>query len=153
MWLLILSLTYCLFRCSTRFCSGSPLVWKGKILPFKVPPDQGEVFVDQNAARYPSSPLEPLFRSVEIVAPEFDFAQGIDFVADRNSLRKLHSWVVGGKKQDFRIDLDVAGEKTVLLTRWEAVRKETITEFRGFAQEFEKVRCPDLLPPISNHPE
>jgi len=48
---------------------------------------------------------------------KFDWGS-VDFITDRNNLRKLLGWARGSKKS-FRIDLQLAGTSTVLMTRWE----------------------------------
>ena len=54
----------------------------------------------------------------------------LDFVTDRNNLRKLLRWLKGvpdGEElKDFRIDMQLAGKKTVLLNRWEKRTRETM---------------------------
>ena len=46
---------------------------------------------------------------------------GVDFVTDRNGLRKLMRWAKGSSRgKEFRIDVDLAGRKTIIMTRWEA---------------------------------
>ena len=45
--------------------------------------------VDENRYYLPEYPMEPLFRTVKKCAPNFDF-KNIDFVTDRNGLRKLY---------------------------------------------------------------
>ena len=57
----------------------------------------------------------------------------IDFVTDRNGLRKLSRWISGGDIKDFRIDMELAGEHTILLNRWEA---QTRTTFLGKSYGF-----------------
>jgi hypothetical protein len=48
----------------------------------------------------------------------FEWAS-VDFVSDRNSLRNLLRWVGKWRKlEDFRIDMHLVGEKTVVFTRW-----------------------------------
>ena len=42
----------------------------------------------------------------------------VDFITDRNALRKLLRWGSGVSGKDFRIDLELAGERTVFLNRW-----------------------------------
>jgi hypothetical protein len=54
--------------------------------------DNGLVYISQNAARHPDSPLEPLFRSLYIEHPSFDI-NSIDVVTDRNNIRKLLSFI------------------------------------------------------------
>lgn len=71
-------------------------------------------------------PLLPLFRAVdttsELTNNTIDWSS-VDFVTDRNNLRKLLRWVraegVSGKSKEFRIDLQLAGNRTVLMNRWD----------------------------------
>ena len=42
----------------------------------------------------------------------------VDFVTDRNGLRKLLRWAKGTKCDDFRIDTQIAGERTILLNHY-----------------------------------
>ncbi|TFY81636.1 hypothetical protein EWM64_g2373, partial [Hericium alpestre] len=55
-------------------------------------------------------------KAVDAVGKQVDWF-AIDFVTDRNNLRKLLRWTRGGTGQshDFRIDMELAGERTVLL--------------------------------------
>ena len=91
----------------------------------------------------PQATLLPLITAVNKRAEgkedKFDWAS-VDFVTDRNGLRKLMRWIGGGTSsdvRDFRIDLQLAGEKTVLFNRWE---KRTREKFSGrtFGFSFEK---------------
>jgi hypothetical protein len=65
----------------------------------------------------------------------FDWSE-IDFVTDRNGLRKLLRWIDGpnqaDKPKEFRIDMELAGH-TVLLNRWE---KRTRDNFIGKSYGF-----------------
>lgn len=108
----------------TIIIPGSPPIWRDRPLPYRVPPDAGFVFVDPNAHRMPSSPLYPLFHSVDVVAEESGESivwPGVDFVTDRNGLRKLLRWIndADGSAKPFRIDMQLAGKRTVLFSRWE----------------------------------
>lgn len=78
-------------------------------------------------------PLLPLIQAVETMSTDHSRQKvdwpSVDFVTDRNGLRKLLRWVTAssaatGKSNDFRIDTQLAGDKTVLLSRWEKVTKE-----------------------------
>lgn len=111
---------------------GSAPEWTGRSLPIKVTPDRGVQFVDQNGFRCPSSILLPLFKSVDALGKTVDWP-AIDFVTDRNGLRKLSRWISGGDVKDFRIDMELAGEHTILLNRWEA---QTRTTFLGKSYGF-----------------
>ena len=111
-----------------------------RTLPFTIPPDTGISFVDQNGYRIPRAILLPLITAVnkraEDLEDKFDWAS-VDFVTDRNGLRKLLRWVGGTEVRDFRIDLQLAGQKTVLFNRWEKRTRET-TSGRTFGISFEK---------------
>lgn len=68
----------------------------------------------------PGRPLLPLVAAVneqQIFSPE-DW-KTVDFVTDRNGLRKLLRWINTASGRDFRIDTQLVGEKTVVLNRWE----------------------------------
>jgi hypothetical protein len=112
---------------------GLPGKWAPPTFPSRIPQDHGLRYVDQNAARRPACPLEPLFRSIFAVTPTFD-PKPFQLVTDRNNLRKL-AWVVIGEAIDnFRIDIELV-RKTMLFTRWEKASTEIVSEFR---HEFEK---------------
>jgi len=90
-----------------------------------------------------SNSLLPLIAAVDAHAeeegnPPLDWGS-LDIVTDRNSLRKLLRWIGGASDaREFRIDLQLAGEKTLLLNRWE---KRTTEESSGytFGHNFERV--------------
>lgn len=126
-----------------RLCHvlGSPPEWQNRPPPYAVPADTGICFSDQNGFRMPSSTLLPLITAVDKKAadPEsadFDWAS-VDFVTDRNGLRKLLRWIDGKADKDFRIDTQLAGDSTVLFNRWD---KRTREEFNGrtYGFNFEK---------------
>jgi hypothetical protein len=107
-----------------------------------VQPDIGIFFVDQNGYRMPKAPLVPLVAAVNKrseTSPDFYFDWSeVDFVTDRNALRKLLRWVRNEEgMKDFRIDLELAGEKTVLVNRWEAKTRE-VYNGRTYGYNFEK---------------
>ena len=90
-------------------------------MPFTVPLDGNITIIDQDGTHVPSTPLLPLFIAADIVHPlrekPFDWPS-VDVVANRNSLRKLLGWANGTERWDFRIDVELAGERTILLNRW-----------------------------------
>lgn len=85
----------------------------------------------------------PLFQVTEFIRvandkPKFDWPS-VDLVTDRNGLRKLLRWVTATAEdppQDFRIDTQLAGDKTVLFNRWEKKYTEDASERRSYAQGF-----------------
>jgi hypothetical protein len=76
--------------------------------PFTLSHDSEDPFVDQNAARNPSSPLAPLVVAVKHYNPFLIFNK-LNIVTDRNNLRKLFRWTSATNKKDFRIDLELVG--------------------------------------------
>jgi len=126
----------------TIIVPGSPNLWQNRAPPYTIPPDTGVHFSDQNGYRMPKSVLLPLVTAVnkriEVKKkPVFDWSS-VDIVTDRNGLRKLTRWVSGYPSiRDFRIDLQLAGEKTVLMNRWEKRNRELFSG-KTFGFSFEK---------------
>ncbi|KAI1752039.1 hypothetical protein F4782DRAFT_540583 [Xylaria castorea] len=122
---------------------GSPALWAPPSGPTQVRKDFGLVYINQNAARHPDSPLEPLFLALYAIQPSFDI-RSTDVVTDRNNLRKLLSFVEPGTEGDalkpFTIEIEIH-KNTALFSRVEEFNQELIPhgEFRGFGHEFEKV--------------
>ena len=96
-----------------------------------------------------SRTLFPLIQAVQDVESqseiqeedEFDWSS-VDFVTDRNGLRKLLRWInftSGDPPRDFRIDMELAGSKTVLMNRWEQITKEQPGTRRSYGFNFEEV--------------
>ena len=81
-------------------------------------------------------PLEPLFRSIYTLNPNFN-PKPFDLVTDRNNLRKLLRVISGESFEPFRINIDLVND-TLLFTRWESNSTEYLLEFRGYGHEFEK---------------
>ncbi|KAG6902422.1 hypothetical protein C0995_000348 [Termitomyces sp. Mi166 len=122
----------------TIIVPGSPPQWTNRAPPYQVHADDGVSFKDQNGYRCPNSILLPLITAVNRAnaqnEEEFDWAS-IDFVTDRNNLRKLLRWI-NGTASDFRIDVQLAG-KTVLFNRWENRYQEQMSG-RTYGFNFEK---------------
>ena len=97
----------------------------------------------------------PLIRAVQDVESQsgtngkdkFDWSS-VDFITDRNGLRKLLRWTnaaPGDPPKDFRIDMELAGSKTVLLNRWEEIMKVQPGTRRSYGSNFEEaVTVPSL---------
>jgi hypothetical protein len=121
---------------------GSPAQWSAPPGPRQVKKDSGLVYISQNAARHPDSPLEPLFRSLYIEHPSFDITS-IDVVTDRNNIRKLLSFIKPNLSKSgpdkFTIQVEITAQ-TAIFSREETATYEVIGpgEFRGFGHEFEK---------------
>ncbi|KJA23285.1 hypothetical protein HYPSUDRAFT_40104 [Hypholoma sublateritium FD-334 SS-4] len=125
----------------TILVPGSPPQWQNRAVPYTIPPDTGVYFSDQNGYRMPKYVLLPLIMAVNKCAEiakktPFDWSSA-DIVTDRNGLRKLMRWVGGEDVRDFRLDLQLAGEHTVLVNRWEKRNREVFNG-RTFGFSFEK---------------
>ncbi|KAF9493014.1 hypothetical protein BDN71DRAFT_1160908 [Pleurotus eryngii] len=136
---------------------GSPKEWVNKQMPFTLGRDVGIVVADQNGYRVPDAALLPLFVAVNIKSsldassnasaadadptppkPTFDWPAH-DVITDRNSLRKLVRWIAAAEdapNTDFRIDMQLAGPKTVLLCRYSTNVREMAGS--GFGHNYEK---------------
>lgn len=96
--------------------------------------------MDQNSHRFPDAPLLPLFEAVDEVQSSngtvFDWVSA-DFISDRNGLRKLIRWAeASAKLNDFRIDVELVGYRTILLGRWEPRTLDEATHWAfGFGFE------------------
>ncbi|KAL8736511.1 MAG: hypothetical protein Q9166_000303 [cf. Caloplaca sp. 2 TL-2023] len=125
----------------TILVPGCPPIWSPPSNPQTIAPDTGFDFVDQNADRYPQSPLKPLFASIIQMQPAFDFSS-IDIITDRNSLRKLYAFAASDPKlKDFRFGISLFGDekKTVMFHRMEKMTREVFAEgcFHGYRKGFE----------------
>jgi hypothetical protein len=137
--------------------TGSPALWTGHDLPFRLQPDKDANFVDQNGARSPEFPMLPLFTAADAIhgkdAP-VDWPN-VDVITDRNGLRKLLRWLnpsPGREVRDFRIDVELVGTKTILLTRWEGRTREPPTgRSYGFGFEAAVSRAAPGCPISAHH--
>ncbi|MCJ1436419.1 hypothetical protein MMC27_005798 [Xylographa pallens] len=121
---------------------GSPALWSAPGVSRRLKQDSGLIYIAQNAARHPESPLEPLFRALYITHPSFDI-RPIDIVTDRNNIRKLLSFIDPSSSRNgleaFTMNIEVT-KNTAIFCRDETKTQEYIGphEFRGFGHEFEK---------------
>jgi hypothetical protein len=137
--------------------AGSPALWTGRNVPFTLKPDDGSNFVDQNTERLSEYPMLPLFAAHDTIHgkkapvkwPE------VDVITDRNGLRKLLRWLspsLGREVRDFRIDVDLLGTKTILLSRWESRLRDPPTgRTYGFAFEDAVTRPAPGCPRSGHH--
>jgi hypothetical protein len=128
--------------CAALF-TGSPPIWVEKPTPLSVPRDSGKDFIDQNGHRMKRRfTLLPLIKAVQTsttrkkVASKFDWSS-VDFVTDRNALRKLAAWA-NNKSDRWRIDTQLAGDRTVLITGCPPVTKQSSGHSQSYGYNFEK---------------
>ncbi|KAJ4294101.1 hypothetical protein N0V90_007791 [Kalmusia sp. IMI 367209] len=134
---------------------GIPPLWK----PFRgqrqLKKDSGLVYIDQNADRHPSSPLEPLFRALYLTNAQFNIAS-VDVVTDRNNIRKLLGFVnpdsARNGLESFAIKVELS-KGTALFCRQEAASREFIMphQFRGYGHEYEKAYTKAGISDSSGH--
>lgn len=110
-------------------------MWSPPADPRRLEPDTGRVFVDQNAARYKSFPLEPMLRAVYEVHPEISL-DDVDVVVDSRTIGNLFDFVTRSSR-NFEIDVEIIGKKAVFI-RKERQTTEVIEKFRGFGHTFPK---------------
>jgi hypothetical protein len=121
--------------------AGSPAHWTERDVPFTLRPDDGFEFVDKHSEGSPEYPMLPLFAAADAIHGRNAPVEwpAVDVITGRNSLRKLMRWLnssVRKKVKDFRIDVDLIGTKTILLSRWENQTCEPPTgRIFGFAFE------------------
>ena len=115
---------------------GIPPQWTPPHVLPQLKADSGPRFVDQNADRYPWSPLEPLVRAVLEMHPDFCFGE-IDIITDRSPLRKLFAFATN-ESEGFQFCIQFIG-KTALFVRTEKRTRDEIPlgDFQGYRQAFE----------------
>lgn len=134
---------------------GVPPLWSAPKGPQRLKKDSGLVYIAQNAARHPDSPLEPLFRALYLENPSFDI-RSTHVVTDRNNVRKLLSFVnptLGkNERQTFTISIEIVKD-TAIFCREETATYEYIAphDFRGFGHEFEKAYTTGFLNGSTGH--
>jgi hypothetical protein len=116
---------------------GSPPLWSPPAGPLKLEPDSGRVYIDQNAARIPDAPLEPLFGALFAQNPDFEMGS-VDVITDRNNIRKLLRFLDGTSSESFQIQVEIVDGKRALFTRMENETTTVIQGFRGYGRNFEK---------------
>ncbi|KAN0139682.1 hypothetical protein V8E53_002344 [Lactarius tabidus] len=142
----------------TMIVPGSPAIWTERAVPFTLQPDDNFIYVDRNTAQLSQYPLLPLFAAADAIhsqeaTPPVDWPT-VDAITDRNGLRKLLRWLnpsPGRAVRDFRIDVQLLGAKTLVLSRWESPTREIHTG-RSFGHAFETAMtcvAPDC--PSSGH--
>jgi len=121
----------------TDSIAGSPPEWNGRGAPFTLSPESRVQMVDQNGYRMQdSSPYIPVFAAVDALRTKVDWSS-LDIITDRNALRKLMRWIGGTADKEFRFDLDLLGENTALLTRWEKRFRE-VPKYETYGFTFEE---------------
>jgi hypothetical protein len=134
---------------------GCPPLWSPPKGSQKVPKDSGFIYIAQNAARHPDSPLEPLFRALYTTHLSFDIG-AVDLVTDGNNVRKLLSFINPSLSKNglepFTIEIEVIS-MTAMFCRAEAetVRYVGLDEFAGFGHEFEKAYTRDQVSGSTGH--
>lgn len=109
-------------------------------MPMSVPLDSGKNFVDQNGHRMKKFTLLPLIKAVQDLTYQGTTQSfgwpSVDFVTDRGRLRKLLAWAVG-QSDKWRIDTQLAGTNTVLLSGCAPVTKRTSGQSTSYGFNFE----------------
>ncbi|TVY62851.1 hypothetical protein LSUE1_G010080 [Lachnellula suecica] len=134
---------------------GCPSLWSIPKVSRRLPKDSGFIYIAQNAARHPESPLEPLFRALFVENPSFDIGS-IDLVSDRNNIRKLLSFINPKSSRNgletFTIKIEVTKD-TAIFCRMATAVSEIVgpREFKGFGYEFEKAYTTSQISGSTGH--
>jgi hypothetical protein len=100
--------------------------------------DAGVVFSDHDAGNQQARSILTMLAAVNECTPPDAFQWGAsDIISDRNSLRHLLRWAGNWPNlKDFRIDLSLAGTKSVVFSRWKRdVREWAASWSYGFSYE------------------
>jgi hypothetical protein len=133
---------------------GSPALWSPRAGVQQLKKDSGLQFISENATRYPDYPVEPMFRALNITQPSFGL-QSIDVVTDRNSIRKLLSFVSPSsnrKAENFTINIEII-KNTAVFVRAETAAYEIIGPYEhwGYGHEFEKAYTTSQIDDATGH--
>jgi hypothetical protein len=134
---------------------GCPPLWSALRVPKRLKKDSGLIYIAQNAARHPDSPLEPLFRALYITNPLYNI-RSVDIITDRNNIRKLLSFINPGSTRNglgtFTINIEIT-KNTAIFCRKEAATHEFIRpqEFRDHSHEFEKANTTNQISSSTGH--
>lgn len=112
---------------------GTPPVWCPPVNGRQLKPDDGQYFVDKNAAKYSNYPMEPAVLAVLRQNAELDTGE-VDFFTCASVLGNL-SRFVRGQDTDFRFIMEKVGN-TVFLTRREDSPMQVIPDIRGYGHSF-----------------
>lgn len=114
---------------------GAPRRWLNLKAPFEVASGPS-AYMNENAFHLPNMPLLPLIAAVDASGSQVDWP-ALDFVTDRGNLRRLLQWVSGGfNSKPERIDLQLVGDHTVLMNRWDP-KAICYTQSVNFGRGFE----------------
>lgn len=116
---------------------GSPPLWSPPAGPLKLEPDSGLVYIDQNTARVPDAPLDPLFSAIFAQNPGFKM-DSVDVITDRNNIRKLVRFLDGSSSDSFQIQVEIVEGKRALFTRIDTESTTLVQGFQGYGRNFEK---------------
>ena len=126
----------------TVLVPGLPPVWKAPVSNPVLTEDTGPKYIDQNADRNPSSPLEALLVAVNATSKDFNY-KSIDIISDRSPIRKLLGFVApeysDAKKTgvtSFSILIEVVGD-TVIFNRCQSATRQT-DGIIGYRSAFDK---------------
>lgn len=140
----------------TIMVPGCPALWSATLGGTRqLKKDSGLVYISQNAARHPESPLEPLFRALYATNPTYEI-RATDVVTDRNNIRKLLSFVNPSTTKDgleaFTMNIEMINN-TALFSRAEEKTVEFIgsQDFRGYGHEFEKAYTTSQINDSTGH--
>ncbi|KAI9729069.1 MAG: hypothetical protein M1828_000154 [Chrysothrix sp. TS-e1954] len=124
---------------STILVPGAPAVWAPLDPSERIPPDEGEIIVDQSAARWPRYPLEPMFRALDhqrVSAHQtlHHIVGTVDVVIDRHTMAQLIDFVfIRGER--FHCDVELVGGKALFVRREES-NTRMVERFSGYGCTF-----------------
>ncbi|KAH7350250.1 hypothetical protein BKA66DRAFT_541509 [Pyrenochaeta sp. MPI-SDFR-AT-0127] len=117
---------------------GGPPRWEPPPLPVTLSPDSGLNCKNQGISRVPKYPFEPAFQAMSIMNPNLQL-DGVDIIANRNSLRKLFDFVAGKRQEPFCMGLCMV-KNTLFISRKEKTARMMIHGYAnsGYGHNFEE---------------
>ena len=120
-------------RYATLINTGSPPIWAPLTKNRKLNQDTGDIFRDQNAARYPKYPFEPAVRAIFTMQPQLR-PDEVDVVACGSTMGNLLR-LARSKEVDFRFNVEFIGN-SVFFVRKENTPTDVIQGLYGYGHTF-----------------
>ncbi|KAJ3549373.1 hypothetical protein NM688_g5184 [Phlebia brevispora] len=136
-------------RMPTIIVPGSPRIYRDDAPPYSVPLHRGGSIMDENGHRMRTRALVPVLAAVDATAAISGYAplnwHQVDLITDRGNLRRLLTFLSGRwEPAEFRIDVQLAGTRTLLFTRWERKTESYCGKNNCYAHSFEVARTQPL---------
>ncbi|KAF6802997.1 geranylgeranyl pyrophosphate synthetase [Colletotrichum sojae] len=121
---------------ATVFVPGGAANWNPPECPVVVSPDEGQYYIDQNAAKNPSMPFEPMFAAMAVMSPNIDLTD-VNVIVNRNTLRNLFRFAKGQVRDSFKIQMHMVRDTLFISRREKTTSYDTNDRHPSWGHAFE----------------